>query len=167
MRRPGFAQVHYDSATRTASVVKLTNVPNKKAPAGVVGGKPHGQILDEIYEATFAYMADMNIALAVKESSFARFSRETEAINKAHGIIEYVLWHYRDMSPQELAATHIKKVITNKGTATKEDVEAALEKFVGKIYYECDDESDAVAVAIAWLLDNGYIDNPYNQEDNA
>ena len=41
----------------------------------------------------------------------------------------------------------------------------SLVQFVGEYNYECDDESDAVAVGIAWLIDNGMIDNPYQEED--
>ena len=46
-------------------------------------------------------------------------------------------------------------------TAEKEEVAAALEQFVGKREYACDDESDAVAVGIAWLIQNNFLDSPY------
>lgn len=164
MRRPGFAQLHYDSATRTASVVRKSFVANKKAPSGMAYGKQHGQILDEIYDEASRYIDNMDILVFASEAAFAKFSRDTAAINKAHGLMDWLLWHYRGMVHQELAATSIKKLVAGNGKATKEEVEAALEQFVGKQWYEVDDESDAVAVAIAWLIDNGYIDSPYDKE---
>lgn len=166
MRRPGFAHLHYDSATRTVRIVRKSFVANKRAPSGAKFGKYHGQILDEIYEEAFRYICDMKIVVFASEAAFIRFSHDTTAIYKAHGLMDFMLWHYRGLTHQELAATSIKKLITGSGKATKEEVEAALEQFVGKQTYVCDDESDATAVAIAWLIENGYIDSHYNKEEN-
>ena len=167
MRRPGFAHCHYDAATRTVKVIRMSNVPNKKSPTGIHGGKPHGEMLTDIYEECFKYATNMGITVIVKESAFAKFNRETAAINKAHGVVDYVLWHYRGIVPEELTAMAIKKDVAGTGRATKEDVDASLEQFVGKLSYSCDDESDAVACAIAWLIENGYIDSPYITEEEA
>lgn len=166
MRRPGFAQLHYDSATRTVSLVRKSFVANKRAPSGTPHGKYHGQILDEIYEEACRYIYNMNIAVFASEAAFSKFSRDTAAINKAHGIMDWMLWHYRNMAHQELSPKAIKKLVTGSGNATKDDVEAALEQYVGKQTYACDDESDATAVAVAWLIENGYIDCPYGKEDD-
>lgn len=62
---------------------------------------------------------------------------------------------------EEIHPKTIKKLVANDQLAEKEAVAAALEQFVGKREYECDDESDAVAVGIAWLLSHGIIDSPY------
>lgn len=166
MRRPGFSHVHYDAATRTASVVRMSNVPNKKSPTGMPWGKCHGEILEQIYDEAFIYLTDMRISIIVKEGAFSHFVRDTAAIYKVHGLLDYLMWHYRRFVPEQLAATSIKKLITGKGNATKEEVEAALEPYVGKLSYAVDDESDATACVIAWLIINGYIDNlnPNNQE---
>lgn len=49
----------------------------------------------------------------------------------------------------------IKKLLTGKGNAGKEEVAAALEKYVGKQDYAASDESDAAASGVAWLLQTG------------
>lgn len=165
MRRPGFAHLHYNAAARSASVVRRSYVGNKRAPTGTPEGKPHGQILDEIYEEAYTYIVDTDISVFVCEMAFARFSKDTAAIHKTHGMFEYLLWHYRGLAPQEIAPKSIKKIVTGSGVADKDEVAAALEQFVGKITYACDDESDAVAAGIAWLIENGYIDSPYKQEE--
>ena len=51
----------------------------------------------------------------------------------------------------------IKKLITGNGRAMKEEVAECLEKYIGKQDYKCDDESDAAAVAISWLIQQGQI----------
>ena len=43
------------------------------------------------------------------------------------------------------------------GLAEKQQVADALEAYVGKQEYACDDESDAVAVGIAWLIQKNMI----------
>ena len=57
----------------------------------------------------------------------------------------------------EIAPTTVKKLLTGSGKASKEEVAAALERFVGKQEYAVDDESDAVAVGIAWLASQNLI----------
>ena len=52
----------------------------------------------------------------------------------------------------------MKKLVAGKASASKEEVAAALESYVGKQEYACDDESDAVAVGIAWLISGGFIE---------
>ena len=61
----------------------------------------------------------------------------------------------------EVSPTEVKALLVGKGSASKEEVAAALTYYVGKQEYHFDDESDAVAVAIAWLIREGYLDrNP-------
>ena len=49
--------------------------------------------------------------------------------------------------------------MTGDGNAEKTTVASALEKYVGKQQYDFDDMSDAVAVGVAWLLQNKMIDS--------
>ena len=59
-------------------------------------------------------------------------------------------------------------MITGSGKANKQDVADSLERYVGKVQYGTDDESDAVAVGIAWLIGEGYLkilEYPDNMED--
>ena len=69
-------------------------------------------------------------------------------------------WSYCSREFDEIPAVTVKKLITGNHLAEKDEVAAALEKFVGPYEYECDDESDAVAVGVAWLMSKGMIDDP-------
>jgi len=46
----------------------------------------------------------------------------------------------------------VKKLLTGSGKASKTEVAMALERYVATQQYETDDESDAVAVGLAWLI---------------
>lgn len=56
----------------------------------------------------------------------------------------------------ELPPPTVKKLVAGSGKASKEEVAAALHQYVGKQTYQSDDESDALAAGIAWLIKNGY-----------
>lgn len=60
---------------------------------------------------------------------------------------------------KEISPAAVKKLLTGTGKATKNEVSSALEKYVGKQNYVFDDMSDAVAVGVAWLLQNKLIDS--------
>ena len=102
------------------------------------------------------------IHVLVREKGFSRFARETQALYKVFGVADLAAWQCGEKVYHELAPLSVKKIITGNGKASKADVAAALVQYVGAQEYPCDDESDAVAVGIAWLIQNGYIDN--NQE---
>ena len=56
----------------------------------------------------------------------------------------------------EYAPSTIKKTLTGSGKAGKDKVAAAVTEFTGIDHFEYDDESDACAVGITWLLKNVY-----------
>ena len=83
------------------------------------------------------------------------------------GIADKALWSTTGKSFDEIAPTSVKKIITGSGKATKDEVAMALEHYVGKHDYATDDESDAVAVGVAWMIQNGLIsDQTINDESN-
>jgi len=77
---------------------------------------------------------------------------------KVIGVVDILLWQQQRAQFQEIAPASVKKQLTGNGRASKQDVADALQPYVGMKRYECDDESDAVAVGIAWLLQYGYLD---------
>lgn len=78
------------------------------------------------------------------------------ALAKVAGIADLYGYAYCDKQDwDEIAPVSIKKKVTGNAKASKEEVAASLEKYVGKLDYACDDESDAVAVGIAWLISHG------------
>lgn len=89
----------------------------------------------------------------------------TPMLSKVVGVSDLVAWNLRGQVFDEIHPRTIKKLVANKQDATKEEVAAALPQFVGEQEYECDDESDAVAVGVAWLIQNGFIESPYKEEE--
>ena len=61
----------------------------------------------------------------------------------------------------EIPPSEVKKAATGSGTASKEEVEIGVRKWLGlsdDYVFETDDESDAVAVGLAWLIREGHIE---------
>lgn len=119
--------------------------------------KPHGQKLAENAKEIKSYMdSDMDLVF-VRERGFHKHATETEAIFKMVGVSDLYAWKHCKVF-EEIPPTVIKKVITGNDKASKEEVAAALERYVGKQDYAFDDESDSVAVGVCWLIQHGYLE---------
>ncbi|QHZ51161.1 crossover junction endodeoxyribonuclease RuvC [Paenibacillus larvae] len=60
-----------------------------------------------------------------------------------------------------LSPSTVKRLVAGNGKAEKEDVADAVRKLLGlspDYVFASDDESDACAVALAWLIQNGVVD---------
>lgn len=60
-----------------------------------------------------------------------------------------------------LSPSTVKRLVAGNGKAEKEDVADAVRKLLGlplDHVFSSDDESDACAVVLAWLIQNGVID---------
>ena len=112
--------------------------------------KCHGQILSEIYDLITELAVD--VAVFVREKGFSRFPHETQALFKVVGVADLAAWKAYGTEFVEIAPTTVKKLLTGSGKASKDEVAAALEKYIVKQDYATDDESDAVAIGIAWLI---------------
>lgn len=92
-------------------------------------------------------------------------SRTIEVLHKVIGVVDLYAWSLGNRVIDEVPVPTVKKAVTNDPDAKKEEVLASLDQFVGQHDYACDDESDATAVGIAWLLREGKLDSPYEQKD--
>lgn len=113
--------------------------------------RPHGAILDRIDDAFSWLLREHQPDIFVRERGFTRFARETQSLFKVVGVIDMAAYHYDGSTFDEIAPLSVKKLVAGSGKAGKEEVAEALSKYVGEHAYACDDESDAVAVGIAWL----------------
>lgn len=93
-----------------------------------------------------------NADVFVRERGFSRFKTGTQTLFKVVGAADMALWKTKQTVFDEIPPATVKKLIAGKGNATKEEVAAALPPIVGYRHYACDDESDAVAVGIAWYI---------------
>jgi len=85
-------------------------------------------------------------------------------LHKVVGVADLYAWGFGARKFEEIHPKTIKKLVANDQLAEKNIVADSLKQFVGEREYACDDESDAVAVGIAWLLQNGMINNPYPEK---
>ena len=153
LRCPGFALIHYDSSTRQASVLRKSCVKNR-AP----NRKCHGQILCEIKNEFAKYTSAPDVKVFIRERAFARYNYEVIVLNKVVGITDATLWDRRMSEFQELTPSEIKKHTTGFFRASKEEVAEVMPNYNVHEQFETDDESDACACGIAWLVSNGYVD---------
>lgn len=92
----------------------------------------------------------------VRERGFSRFATETQTIFRMVGISDLVAWDKAHAVFEQLAPKEVKRLIAGDGKAKKDLVAAALPYYMGEVEYKTDDESDAVAVGIAWLIKVGH-----------
>ncbi|QCY65025.1 crossover junction endodeoxyribonuclease RuvC [Bacillus thuringiensis] len=120
----------------------------------------HGQRLNQIaYELRNTLREYEPFDTIVREKGFSRFAATTQALFKVVGVSDLVL---RDYHIVELSPTTIKKIMTGSGKAGKEEVELAVRDVLGlgeDYIFISDDESDACAVILAYLLENGILED--------
>jgi len=93
-------------------------------------------------------------ACAGIERMFSRFNMETQTIAKATGVIQCMIWN----KPQELYPPKEVKAHIWHGDASKDDLAKVIMEAYPYIEFANEDESDATAVAITYLIKNGLID---------
>jgi len=99
---------------------------------------------------------EMIISQKKKTASGFAFAQHNDiiALSKVHGVIQCMLWKI----PQEIySPTEIKKYVV-KGNATKDLVQDVLKLRFPYIKFLDDDQSDAVAVAVTYLVKNGLLE---------
>jgi crossover junction endodeoxyribonuclease RuvC len=133
-----------------ASVDRLLHLDSRASKSS------HGELLADIFDLLTELAADATVF--VRERGFSRFPHETQALYKVFGVADLAVWRCGKAAFHELAPTAIKKLLTGSGKATKEEVAAALERYVGRQCYATDDESDAVAAGLAWLIQTNRIE---------
>ncbi len=141
LRCPGFAVLRFEAGK--VHIERLCHLNSRGTKKG------HGEILTDIYTLLSELSADAMVF--VREKGFSRFPHETQALFKVMGIADLAAWQAHGCEYHELAPAAVKKLLTGNGKATKQEVAAALTRYVGEQTYATDDESDAVAVGIAWL----------------
>lgn len=151
LRCPGFCLMDVDNGTiKNVRLLSLNNKGKKN--------KTHGQILNEIYDLFYTNVIQHktgNAWVYVREKMVMNLKVPSERdVAKVVGLMDYMLG---DTEWYEIYPVTIKKIVAGSGKAEKSEVAIALEKYIGKQEYKCDDESDAAAVAIAWLVQQGQI----------
>lgn len=154
LKRPSFCLLSIENEDGIAKItdIKFKTVDNKTKV------KPHGMLLDEIFDG-FAEIWPYGFTIfAVRETEIMKMKVPSErSLSKVVGLMDWTLWRHAKSEWYSIYPMTIKKLIAGNGKAEKSEVATALEKYIGKQDYKCDDESDAAAVAIAWLIQHGQI----------
>ena len=155
LRQPGFCLLHIKKNINGLAViteVKLMSVRNKTKQ-----NKTHGELLDDIISAFIEFCPDVPNLYFVRETEVLHMKVPSERnVSKVVGMMDWAAW-CMEKEWYSVYPVTVKKLVTGSGKAEKSEVAAALEKYIGKQEYRCDDESDAAAVAIAWLIQQGQI----------
>ena len=145
LRRPGWCILTVKD--KKIIDVKLFSLDNKAK------NKTHGQILTEIYDVFYNnVIKETNTAtwFYVREKMVMLVKVPSERdVAKVVGLMDFMLG---DKEWNEIYPTTVKKLITGSGKAQKTEVAIELSKYIGTQNYKCDDEYDAAAVAVAWLI---------------
>ena len=150
LRRPGFCLLEIEDGKIVN--VKLTSVDNKTKK-----NKNHGEILNDIAEAFKAFCPKEGIVYMVREHELLHMKVPSERdVSKVVGIMDWMAY-WTNKEWYSIYPVTVKKLVTGSGKAEKSEVANALERYIGKQNYKCDDESDAAAVGIAWLIQQGQI----------
>lgn len=165
LNRPGFSKLRIQNGqivnVDTWSIDNKTKKTNKHI----------GEILKEIADWFDNALDDNNVKFFVREKAVKNYGRTrgsmaTSAILQVVGIADYMLHKKKGASWYEIYPVSVKKLITGNGKAEKQEVADALIEYVGSHEYKNDDESDATAVGIAWLVSNNQIKQIIRSDDN-
>lgn len=159
LKRPGFSSLVYkknEDGTLNLMDVKTMCIDNKKDKK-----KEKGELLDDVLRGITTFFPDEEKddiqTFYVREKYISNHGSIYESsIYEAVGISDWYLWRLHK-TWYELYPNTIKKLIAGNGNADKQVVADALKHYVGERVYGTDDESDAVAVAVAWLIQQGAI----------
>jgi Holliday junction resolvasome RuvABC endonuclease subunit len=131
--------------TNDGQVVKLLTIDTKSE-------KEDKLKLSAIGKAFSILIRNYKPSVVIIEQGFSLFNRSTQAIFKVHGLANYM---FSDFEQIYYPATTVKKEITGKGNATKEEVRKEILKKYPKINFASFDESDAYAIAETYFIKQG------------
>lgn len=156
MNCPSFAVLEtVGDRIKILEVVHVYNKSNKKS---------HGQKLNEIADALTKMILDHKLTEAevhvVREKGFSKFAMTTQTLFRVVGVSDLMIYALlRRGDIEEITPTSVKKLVTGDGKASKEDVEDGVRKYLvdeqKDFKFATDDESDAVAVGISYIIKNG------------
>lgn len=139
-------------------ILNTYHVDNKKATK-----KSTAQKLSEISDMMVKiFQEHSDITHIVREKGFSRFANTTQLLFRVVGISDllgYDIFNCKEI--EELTPTTIKRYVAGNGKADKAEVEAGVRELLTleqKEYkFYSDDESDAVAVGLAYYIKKGLL----------
>ncbi|MED3839330.1 crossover junction endodeoxyribonuclease RuvC [Niallia circulans] len=147
--------------------VALLEVKNGKAKVLAVShvkttaSQPHG-LRAEIVEAwavSFIHKHGAKFDVIVREDFVGRTSKQAHPVYSAWGAIDQALNKFGlNFTTPAISQSAVKKAVVGVGKAEKDEVAAAVREWTGYTgEFACDDESDAVAIGLAYLINSKII----------
>lgn len=153
MSRPGVALIEIKQ--NKPRIIATSNITTTSS-------QPHG-LRAEIIESWATLFIAEHISggfdAIVREDFQGRTSRQNHPVFSAWGAVDQALNKFGlDFTSPAISQSRVKRLVAGKGKAEKDEVEQAVRKLTGfKGEFGSDDESDAVAVALAWAIENDLI----------
>jgi crossover junction endodeoxyribonuclease RuvC len=145
---PAYAVVNVSKGKATVLEMSHCKTSSKKST---------GYRLFQIYNWFKDVLERYEFDYIVFEKGFNKFAVATQQIQRTLGVLMFTLYRNEIEDFSEIAPTSVKKAITGKGKASKEELAEGLEQYVGKLEYKTNDESDAVGVCLALAIQKGWI----------
>ena len=156
---PGAAVVEVKDAKPT--IVAVSHVVTNAKQAYAVRGKT----IESWAHLFIGEHARKGFDIIIREKYSGKFGHHP--IFTAHVAADRALNDFGLVDTEKpIAQQSVKKAVVGKGRAEKAEVEEAVRRLTG--YSEAfvtDDESDAVAIALAWAVQCGLIENEIPKED--
>lgn len=161
LRAPGFCILKVNDVDGKPTITSVsTSSLNRKTEK-----VSHGELLDGIMQHLQGLIEheDPASTFFVREAAFNSRAAQSEiGIFEGVGMTNWVLWKF-GAQWEQIYPVSVKKLITGSGKADKQQVANSLKNYLGDHEYHSDDESDAAAVGVAWLIQHKQI--PSLQEE--
>ena len=121
--------------------------------------KSHGYRLFQIYNHLKDIYEEFEgqIDFVASEKGFSRHARTTQILYMVHGVAR-VCSYMNGYEVEEMSPTTVKAKVGGSGKASKEQLADAVRGyFTEELFFKNDDESDAVAVGLCFLIDKGVL----------
>lgn len=115
----------------------------------------HGVRLKHIEDQFKILREKYPVGMVAIERGFSRFPTSTQVIYRAHGVVNKF---FHDVDQVYYPPKKVKEVVTGNGAATKKTVQDTIIKKYPNIEFSNEDESDAFAVGLTYLISNGLIE---------
>lgn len=158
---PGFAVL--DIADGKVKLIEKTTVNNiRDAKKEACRRKSTPQKLREIAQMIQRLIAEHKPELFVRERGFSRHNVATQTLFRVVGVSDLVVYEAAHQEIYEIAPSVVKRLVAGSGSAEKIHIERELDQYIGFQLYGTQDESDAVAVGIAWAIQEGWIKQDFS-----
>jgi crossover junction endodeoxyribonuclease RuvC len=149
LRVTGYAVIGVEDADRAAADVELIEAGVVRTPGPAEGIAAR---LRKIHDSLSELILELAPDVLVIEKLYAHYEHPTTAILMGHvrGVV-CLLSGLHGVPLASMASTHVKKAITGRGHASKEQVQRMVQQTLSlKKMPEPADVADALAIALAW-----------------